>query len=829
MLNIKKVGFTISVVLALLFSGCGGSDDATPDVDEPLAPTTVTKTISGVAVDGYISGATVCLDINSNDICDSDEPSTTTSDDGTFSFDTTATGNYPIIISGGTDTATDEAFDGVLKNIIELSDTNTSLSTNITPLTTLSANIYKENIKTNPDFTPTQAKQTMATNLGLTLAQIDKDPLKDKDVFTKAQQIIQTTKILQSSINIEDKDSFNHIMEQIATTIKEDTTSKDLNITKLIENLETIQYNDKNISISEDIKSFAKEYKDEISLKTEDITDINNLDNLQNSFKTYTNSAKEKISNNRSDTLSQTLSTIKENTTIELLQATNSKPTISNTPSTAIEEESTYTYTPNTTDSDNDTLVYTIVNKPTWATFDTTTGKLTGKPDVNSSNTYKDIVISVSDGIDTTTLSNFDIVVSPNIIGNVESKYYGKWIEAQSGDELSIDTTTILEYTAPNDDQLEIDINNTSKKYLRASLSKINLKGQLTKRTTTVRGLRDYATIGDIDVILQNILDPNIKATITTDTNGYFEDTSLPAGDYTIQANSNDIQIDTTISISDEQEDLGTFVLLEEDTHNFKAELFLNESFIIADGKMQNATIKVKNIGAKKSLGTNFSIKLIDENNNTINPADINYSDNTNDVVGSIFPDTTADINVSFAFEPIYKNNKDITIELSIMDADNNRWTETMKFVLYKGTFDINVATSQANVRGYIRLPYNKQILAIDMANGTLTLPLLQPTSHYPLVLANSNELEGETKYSIGIETKTEDFSNFSYTGIYEQNSVENPYGDDTEATANPIKLYESAKAYIHYGDLDYWKITTQEDDTKLHYDDNFETILNPT
>lgn len=274
---------------------------------------------------------------------------------------------------------------------------------------------------------------------------------------------------------------------------------------------------------------------------------------------------------------------------------------------------------------------------------------------------------------------------------------------------------------------------------------------------------------------------------------------------------------------------MGTFVLLEKDTYNFKADLVLNKDFIVADSKIKTATIKVKNIGKKNSLGTNFSIKIIDENNNTINPTDINYSDNTNDVVGSIFANKTADINISFIFDPIYKNNKELTIELAINDANNDKWIETMKFILYKATFDINVATNKSNVRGYIRLPYNKQILAIDIANGTLTLPLLSPDKHYPLVLANSNELAGETKYSIGIDSKTEDFSNFSYTGAYEQNSDEHPNGDDTEATANPIQLYQSAKSYIHYGDLDYWKITTQENQDKLYKDDNFIPILNPT
>lgn len=106
--------------------------------------------------------------------------------------------------------------------------------------------------------------------------------------------------------------------------------------------------------------------------------------------------------------------------------------------------------------------------------------------------------------------------INPKVItpqGNVNSKYYGKWIEAESGTKLNIDTTTNINYTATNDDQLEItDTNDTAKKYLRASPSKINLKGQLTKRASNsngkIRSLNSgYSSIGDIDVILQNLLE----------------------------------------------------------------------------------------------------------------------------------------------------------------------------------------------------------------------------------------------------------------------------------------------------------------------------------
>ncbi|MEG4146865.1 Calx-beta domain-containing protein, partial [Microcoleus sp. Pol12B5] len=74
--------------------------------------------LSGIAIDGYISGATVFLDANKNGILDTNEPSTTTDSNGEFNlnisfdiFDTNKNGEIDpsegnLVVTGGTDTAT---------------------------------------------------------------------------------------------------------------------------------------------------------------------------------------------------------------------------------------------------------------------------------------------------------------------------------------------------------------------------------------------------------------------------------------------------------------------------------------------------------------------------------------------------------------------------------------------------------------------------------------------------------------------------------------------------------------------------------------------------
>jgi Putative Ig domain len=71
-----------------------------------------------------------------------------------------------------------------------------------------------------------------------------------------------------------------------------------------------------------------------------------------------------------------------------------------------------YTFTPTAADADGDTLAFSIQNKPAWATFSTTTGKLSGTPAAADVGTYSNIAITVSDGQASTALSAFAIAVT---------------------------------------------------------------------------------------------------------------------------------------------------------------------------------------------------------------------------------------------------------------------------------------------------------------------------------------------------------------------------------------------------------------------------------
>ena len=95
---------------------------------------------------------------------------------------------------------------------------------------------------------------------------------------------------------------------------------------------------------------------------------------------------------------------------VQAATTTNTSPVISGTPGTTGAVGSAYSFQPTASDANGDSLGFSIANKPTWAGFSTTTGRLSGTP--TTAATYSGIVISVSDGKTTTSLPAFTLTVS---------------------------------------------------------------------------------------------------------------------------------------------------------------------------------------------------------------------------------------------------------------------------------------------------------------------------------------------------------------------------------------------------------------------------------
>ena len=97
----------------------------------------------------------------------------------------------------------------------------------------------------------------------------------------------------------------------------------------------------------------------------------------------------------------------------------NSPPTISGNPQTAVMMGNSYSFTPTASDPDGDTLTFSIQNQPSWSSFNTATGNLSGQPSLADVGVFTQIVISVSDGIETASIPGYSITVSQAQLGSM--------------------------------------------------------------------------------------------------------------------------------------------------------------------------------------------------------------------------------------------------------------------------------------------------------------------------------------------------------------------------------------------------------------------------
>ena len=92
--------------------------------------------------------------------------------------------------------------------------------------------------------------------------------------------------------------------------------------------------------------------------------------------------------------------------------SSNTAPTISGTPPTTVTVGTQYSFTPTASDANGGTLTFSIANRPAWATFTASSGRLQGTPTASNVGTFANVTISVSDGQDSAQLAPFSIVVS---------------------------------------------------------------------------------------------------------------------------------------------------------------------------------------------------------------------------------------------------------------------------------------------------------------------------------------------------------------------------------------------------------------------------------
>jgi len=189
------------LVSSALLTGCSSDDSAALEVSGNSVPTPTTLAIySGSVLDGYISGATVCLDIDNNSACDSNEPQAKTDDKGIYRFelsrsisaDTLAKARRLAIIPvGAKDISNGHVFD---KEVRLLAPASAAKEAVISPFTTLVQGLIEQQALSRAD-----AESKLAKDLNLPEAVLSGDYIKQANAVAQNQAVLLTMWLSESN------------------------------------------------------------------------------------------------------------------------------------------------------------------------------------------------------------------------------------------------------------------------------------------------------------------------------------------------------------------------------------------------------------------------------------------------------------------------------------------------------------------------------------------------------------------------------------------------------------------------------------------------------
>jgi len=166
----KKTSMIAAALIASIgLVGCGGGGGG--------SASSSSSTVEGTAVDPELVGATVCLDMNDNGICEVTEPSVVTDMNGSYTLTVSTddlTEGATLLVQGGYDRVTKMPFIGTMTAMID--EANLTAQQMITPLTTLvheRAEAAQEDMQT--------AQEDVAALLGLTVDELQANMLELQD------------------------------------------------------------------------------------------------------------------------------------------------------------------------------------------------------------------------------------------------------------------------------------------------------------------------------------------------------------------------------------------------------------------------------------------------------------------------------------------------------------------------------------------------------------------------------------------------------------------------------------------------------------------------
>jgi hypothetical protein len=178
----KKV--TSAFGLSLLLWGCGGGGGGGAIVE-------ATQTLNGVAIDGYLKGATAFLDLNNNGEHDANEPKSITNENGQFTLNATASQfakhRVVVFVPSGAEDSNTGPVDAPFKLISPAGEGSV-----VSPLTTLVA------AHMGNDMSLLQATNKVKTDLGLGSFNVMSNFMASQDYLPIQKMAVAVTEVLKT-------------------------------------------------------------------------------------------------------------------------------------------------------------------------------------------------------------------------------------------------------------------------------------------------------------------------------------------------------------------------------------------------------------------------------------------------------------------------------------------------------------------------------------------------------------------------------------------------------------------------------------------------------
>lgn len=414
----KRIIAKISVlVAAVVLSGCGGGGQSASQPASQSVP------ISGTVAGGAVQGALVFADhlLAGNGVSqrmDADEAAfaAVTDANGNFKIPATPAYKYLVVTQGGTDSITFQPAMQMLAltGARNVSPLTTMLALNPNALNTIESLGIAYDTNLYNDITPAAALLVQSTQTAVAaLTQALNYP--DNNKLPIAQLNLIQLYILYHIATVIEVQSVTDLTTPTTLTTAFTTAIKDA-LAAIVGNFGITTASTAGISIinTDTLNTLASDIANQaVTSAANAITNSSpgvSLSNTTTSFSetALVNAAGAVIINTA---IANAVSAAAGKVIVTPPDPPFPTPVISGAPDTQIAVSKTYSFTPTASDSAGNLLVFSIVNKPAWATFNPGTGALTGTPTNGDVLTTTNIVITVSNGVMSASLPAFSIQV----------------------------------------------------------------------------------------------------------------------------------------------------------------------------------------------------------------------------------------------------------------------------------------------------------------------------------------------------------------------------------------------------------------------------------